>query len=90
MTIESIKAKVRCDGCNKVFDVVVDDGAYAGSLSLHDLVWNVVANNPDTSEKGDHLLCAYCTNYIDEKFGDDNPEPTYDQVKKVFDERAGI
>jgi hypothetical protein len=90
MSITKIVAHYRCDGCNKEDTFELSDRAVkVVNESLDDLVLDYFRVSIVTSIQGEHMLCKECTNYIDDKFPDDEL-PTYEQVCAALNERAGV
>lgn len=91
MSFNFIKAKLQCDGCGKPFEVELDDFAepVPNGWSLSQLVEDRIRSEIGPSFQGEHHLCKFCTRTVDDAFDDDH-EPTYDEVSRVLDEKAGV
>ena len=90
MAIIKIEAQYRCDGCNKPDSIELDRASKTrDGEALDDVARDFITGSLHLSIQGEHILCAECTKFIDDKF-DENVLPTYDQVCAALNERAGL
>jgi hypothetical protein len=91
MSFTYIKARLQCDGCGAPFNVEMGDVAEVppAGWSLAQLIEDHMRGAIGPSCQGGHHLCAACTRTVDDAFEDDH-EPTFDEVAKVLNEKAGV
>lgn len=85
MSIESITAKFRCDGCNAVIEWLLDPAESAPD-SLAAYADEKLADSIAYSIQGDHHLCQTCSHHVYEYVDDDTRDATPEEVQAALDE----
>lgn len=95
MTMSSIRAHFRCDGCVGAMTFDLDPAEVMNkSSSLHDFALKAVrAGSPReggmSSVQGDQCLCDKCTTIVDAYVTEDR-NATADEVNAALNKKAGV
>lgn len=93
MPVLKCSAKIECDGCGTIFEVVLDTAA-----RFENRPWDLMTliehslGNPDGGFLGRKMLCDMCVQHVCDAIPDDDPQanPSPEEVEAILNKAHGV